>query len=225
MPRSVSPELKDRIERLAAEGDRSLSARELADIVGEVARSLTADLGPLSEVTPSAGGPSDAPAALGDSAAALEALSQIGTIDQGEGPLADIRGELDEIRSATQDAAAQFLSCAESIESVADRPDLDADDQAKLAQAATDIFEASAFQDITGQRLTRIAETLRHVEYLLASTKAALGDEAAAESADAMSGALEQSEQRKMEYILHGPQEAGTANTQEEIDKILASFD
>ena len=90
---------------------------------------------------------------------------------------------------------------------------------------AIEIFEASTFQDITGQRLTRIAESLRHIEYLLAATKAALGDEEAADSAESMAGSLEQVEQRKVEYILHGPQEAGKANTQEEIDKILASFD
>jgi hypothetical protein len=48
MPRSVNPELKDRIESLTADGDRTLSAGELADVIGEVARTLTADLGPLS---------------------------------------------------------------------------------------------------------------------------------------------------------------------------------
>jgi hypothetical protein len=36
---------------------------------------------------------------------------------------------------------------------------------------------------------------------------------------------VEQQDSRKEEHILHGPQDAGIANSQEEIDKILASFD
>jgi len=225
MPRSVAPELKDCIEKLSAEGERTLSARELADIVGEVARTLTADFGPLSNPTPPLVDQAEDAAPARDSDAAMTTLNEIGTIDHEHGPLADIRRELDEIRTATQDAAAKYLSSAEAIEKIADRPDLDFDDQAIFSQVSTDIFEASSFQDITGQRLTRISEILRRVEYLLASTKAALGDETAIDDASALSEDVEQTEHRKVEYILHGPQDAGTANTQEEIDKILASFD
>jgi len=225
MPRSVTPELKDCIEKLSAEGERTLSARELADIVGEVARTLTADFGPLSNPTPPLVDQAEDAAPARDSDAAMTTLNEIGTIDHEHGPLADIRRELDEIRTATQDAAAKYLSSAEAIEKIADRPDLDFDDQAIFSQVSTDIFEASSFQDITGQRLTRISEILRRVEYLLASTKAALGDETAVDDASALSEDVEQTEHRKVEYILHGPQDAGTANTQEEIDKILASFD
>jgi chemotaxis protein CheZ len=155
----------------------------------------------------------------------MDVLNELGTVDEGEGPLASISRDLDEIRDATQDAAAKFLACAENIEELSDRPDIDPDDQTVLMQVSTDIFEASAFQDLTGQRLTRIAEFLRQIEYYFASTKAALGDEEAAEIANSLSDTVEQMENRKVEYILHGPQDAGTANSQEEIDKILASFD
>jgi chemotaxis protein CheZ len=225
MPRSVNPELKDRIESLTADGKRTLSAGELADVIGEVARTLTADLGPLSAASaPETDAVPTAPDTA-DNAEALDVLSQIGTVDEGEGPLASISRDLEEIRNATQDAAAKFLACAENIEEMSERPDVDPDDQVVLMQASTDIFEASAFQDLTGQRLSRIADTLRQIEYYIASTKAALGDAAAAEIANTLSDTVEQTESRKVEYILHGPQDAGTANSQEEIDKILASFD
>lgn len=225
MPRSGSPELRDCIESLKAESDRCLSARELSDIIGEVARTLTLDLGPLSNAEPSDGeGAGDASAADGGGAA-LDALADVGAIDQGDGLLADLWKDLDEIRTVTQDAAAKYLSCAETVESVADRPDLESDDQAMLSHLATDMYEAASFQDLTGLRLTRIGEILRRIEFLVASAKAALGDEDAAAEADALSETVEKTENRKMEYILHGPEEARTANTQEEIDKILASFD
>lgn len=225
MPRSVTPELKDRIEGLTAEGGRTLSAQELADVIGEVARSLTADLGPLSVTTPSETEEVSEAADIGDAAGAMDALNRIGTVDQGEGPLADISRDLEEIRTATQDAAAKILACAEGIEELSERPDLDPDDHAVLSGISTEIFQASAFQDLTGQRLSRIGEVLRQVEYFVASTKAALGDEAAAAEASALSGTVEEAESRKVEYILHGPQDAGEANSQDEIDKILAGFD
>lgn len=231
MPRSVNPELKSRIDSLANEGARALSAGELADVIGEVARSLVADLDPLRSVVPDADGGAGQPAAPAeptpacDLESALAAVSKIGTIDQGESPLASIAHDLEEIRSATQEAAANILSCAEGIDGIGDHPDLEPDDQAMLANLSTKIYEASTFQDLTGQRLTRIAEGLRQIEYYVASTKAALGDETAASAADELSHTLEETEHRKMEYKLHGPEDAGTANTQEEIDKILASFD
>lgn len=215
----------DCIKALMAEGERSLSARKLSDIIVEVAETLTTNLGPSSESNGSATESSVREAPGGDSKEALIALIDVGNIDQGVGPLADLWRELDEIRLATQDAAAKFLACAETIEGVSERPDLDPDDQVVLSQVATDMYEATAFQDISGQRLTRIAETLRRIEYLVASAKAALGDDSAVADAEALSDMVEKTEHRKVEYILHGPEEAGKANTQEEIDKILASFD
>jgi len=225
MQRSENPELRSRVAALMAESERSLSARELSDIISEVARTLTSDLGPLSESYPHAVDSGAAFDGTGDREAALAALADIGAIDQGAGPLADLWHELDEIRLVTQDAAAKYLSCAEEVEVIAEDPELDSDDQATFLRLATEMFEAGAFQDITGQRLTRIGEMLRQLEFLVASAKAALGDEAATAVVGGMSEQVEKTEHRKMEYILHGPQEAGTANTQEEIDKILASFD
>ena len=98
-------------------------------------------------------------------------------------------------------------------------------EESDLYRLATDIYEASGFQDITGQRLTHMAQTLKQVELQIASAEAVLGDKNAVQAAETLADTVEKTEARKMEYILHGPQEAGKANTQEEIDKILASFD
>jgi chemotaxis protein CheZ len=221
MSRSETTELRGCIEALMAEGSRSLSAGELSDIIGEVARTLTADLGSLG--TPSAA--VAAPADTSHSAVALSALEDLGTVDKGPGPLSDLWHELDQIRLVTQDAAAKYLACAEKVEIIAERPDLEIEDQDMFARMATDMFEATAFQDLTGQRLTRIGEILRQIEFHVASAKADLGDSGAASIVESLSEGVEKTEHRKVEYILHGPQDAGTANTQEEIDKILASFD
>ena len=226
MSRSEATELKGCIEALMAEGDRSLSAGELSDIIGEVARTLTADLGPLGVAEKTVAQAPEGDASSADrSEAALSALSDIGTVEQGSGHLADLWHELDQIRLVTQDAAAKYLACAEDVENLAERPDLEGDDQDMFAQLATSMFEAASFQDLTGQRLTRIGDILRQVEFLIATAKTDLGDTAAASMVDTLHDEVEKTEHRKVEYFLHGPQDAGTANTQEEIDKILASFD
>jgi chemotaxis protein CheZ len=220
MPRSADPGLRDCLERLTADGDHRLSARELADIIGEVAQTLTADLQPLSVAGTEPG--TAAPSV--DAAGALAMLAEIVNVESG-GRLAELKEELDEIRTSMQNAEAVYLSAAESIENIAAHPDMDADDQAQLYQLATDIYEASSFQDIGGQRLTRVTEILKELEFTVVRAQAVLGDDAADQSVDALGDAIERSETRKMEYFLHGPQNAGKANTQEEIDKILASFD
>ena len=225
MSRSESTGLESCIDALKADGTRTISADELSDIIGEVARTLTADLEPQGKTAGADAGTAIEPAPAEDSHAAIAALAEIGTIDEGSGPLAELWHQLDEIRTATQDAASKIIVCAEDVEGIAERPDSDSEDQELFEQLATDMFEATVFQDLTGQRLTRIAEILRQIEYFVTSAKASLGDKSAGEAADTLSENIDKTEQRKVEYILHGPQDAGTANTQEEIDKILASFD
>jgi chemotaxis protein CheZ len=226
MTRSASSGLEGRLDSLKAEGDRRLSARDLAEIIGEVARTLTADLAPLGVADPApAGGGAPDVASEPRVAEALEALSEIGSAEQGSGRLAELRCEMDEIRAATQAAATAFLAAAERIEEIAGHADMDAEDQGDLYRLATEIFEAAGFQDITGQRISRVAEIMRQVDYHVAVAQAALGDAAAGQSAKTLLETVERVETRKVEYILHGPEQAGTANTQEEIDKILASFD
>ncbi|MPY74073.1 MAG: hypothetical protein GEU87_07415 [Alphaproteobacteria bacterium] len=230
MTRSVDRGLNDCLEHLRGEGDRRLSARELADIIGEVAQTLIAGSNPSDgpvRTSEQDGHRKAAPAAgaNADPDAARAVLAGLVCGGAATGQLAALQRELDEIRSAMQDAAATFLSAAETVENIAGHPDMDHGDQAELFRRATAIYEASAFQDITGQRLTRAAEMLRQLEWSVVSAQAALGDESAAEAAGPLSDLVEQTETRKMERILHGPQSAGTANTQEEIDKILASFD
>ena len=90
MSRSVNPELMGCLENLKAEGDRKLSARELAEIIGDVASTLTADLGPTTSITeaPAAGGAPDAMHQV--VAAALEALRTIGDPEKEDGRLVDV---------------------------------------------------------------------------------------------------------------------------------------
>lgn len=121
--------------------------------------------------------------------------------------------ELDAIVAATEEATGTILDCAELIEGVADG--LDADDQAKLRDATTKIFEACNFQDITGQRIGKIVRALKHIESKIESLVKTFGSGAAMPKPKAEEGP----------NLLEGPALPGGGQSQEDIDKLLASFD
>ena len=218
MARSVSPELRDRLDNLKAEGARRLSAGELADIIESVVGTLRTDLGGVVGV---AAEPAVTGVEEGDSA--LASLSSLDSGPDGKPLFGMLEEELDEIREATQSAAATFLVMAEDLENLAER--FEDEEQAIMLDTATSIYEGCSFQDISGQRLTRVNEIFQEIELCVTQARGLLGDENAKQRSDELSDLIEETSSRKAEHILHGPQNAGTANTQEEIDKILASFD
>ena len=80
------------------------------------------------------------------------------------------------------------------------------------------IFEACSFQDITGQRIAKVVETLQHIEDRVARfaeatrTRDAGGFATADEAAKAA---------RAEKLLLHGPQLAGQGVSQADVDSML----
>lgn len=129
--------------------------------------------------------------------------------------------ELDAIVEATREAAEKILDAADEIQEVAGV----ADDALveRLNDIATKIYEASSFQDITGQRITKVVATLKHIEEKLVRLAEVFGDTHVGDDAkvelDAEGVAVDP------EDLLHGPQLPAEASAQDEIDALLASFD
>jgi chemotaxis protein CheZ len=130
--------------------------------------------------------------------------------------------ELDAIVDATEVATNAIMGAAEKIEQVAGAVEGAAAET--LAEAVTAIYEACSFQDITGQRITKVVRTLKHIDEKVAALVSAFGEEirkykgthATEEQANAV---LTEKD------VLNGPQLAADAKTQAEIDALLASFD
>jgi chemotaxis protein CheZ len=81
----------------------------------------------------------------------------------------------------------------------------------------TKIYEACSFQDITGQRITKVVTTLKTIEAKIAQIIDRFGVKRApadAEPAVAAPGT----------GLLNGPQLPSNAMDQSDIDKLLASF-
>jgi chemotaxis protein CheZ len=84
----------------------------------------------------------------------------------------------------------------------------------------TRIFEACNFQDITGQRITKVVRTLKHIEGKIEVLIQALGEEVQKTHRSAAAA-----DPNNEDSLLNGPQLPGNAIDQSEIDKLLASFD
>ncbi len=123
--------------------------------------------------------------------------------------------ELGEIVSETARATNRIMDAAETIEAVA--VTIDPQNAAKLRAAATNIYEASAFQDITGQRITKITRAMQGMESKLGVLLEAFGPDDRGERNDApMSGD---------QALLNGPQLESKANNQADIDALFASLE
>src|SRR5215472_1012187 len=122
--------------------------------------------------------------------------------------------ELEEIVAETARAANEIMAAAETVETLCGK--VDPESAKVLTDAATRIYEASAFQDITSQRITKIVRALQHLEKKLASLVAVCGPgEAADNGADDRVGD---------EALLNGPQLAKGANSQADIDSLFDSL-
>ena len=129
-------------------------------------------------------------------------------------------GELDAIASHLEEATGIILDACEQLEAVG--RDLGGHAEARIAGVVTRVYEACSFQDITGQRITKVIQTLKTIETRIERLLVLLGAELAT-SPEAPP--LRQPEPRAPDArLLNGPQLAGAGNSQAEIDALLAAF-
>lgn len=136
--------------------------------------------------------------------------------------------ELDAVIEATEVATNSIMEAAEMIESVAEDV---TDEQADvLSQATTQIYEACSFQDITGQRIHKVVGALKEIEKKVETVVEKFGPDRATRDemkrkrqADKASAEAESSEINE-EDLLQGPQLAENANSQDDIDALLADM-
>lgn len=132
--------------------------------------------------------------------------------------------ELDAVVGATEKATFAIFDACDAIGAVAGA--VDGENAAKLNDAVTRIYEACNFQDITGQRITKVVRALKHIETKVEALVAAMGEEAFhASDPPAPPAAAEPDGADPDSGLLHGPQREGQAISQDEIDRLLASFD
>jgi chemotaxis protein CheZ len=131
----------------------------------------------------------------------------------------DAGRELDAVVEATENATNIIMSSAEEIMG-ADPSDVDAY-LALVNDKVIEIFEACSFQDITGQRISKVVNALNVIDKRVTT----FIDRMKMSDIDAGYHEETPEERRKRELILHGPQHAGEGVQQDEVDAMLADLD
>ena len=125
--------------------------------------------------------------------------------------------ELEAMIETTESAAGRIMEAAEHIME-ADPSDSDAFLETVNAQVMA-IFEACAFQDLTGQRINKVRENLSSIETRVSRFADVVGIKDAAEAACEKEAVREK---RKKDLILNGPAQKGEGVSQSDIDSLLA---
>jgi chemotaxis protein CheZ len=125
--------------------------------------------------------------------------------------------ELDAIVGHTAQATHAILEVCETLDEVA--ATVGAEQAAKLQDATTRIYEACSFQDITGQRITKIVATLKTIEGKVAHIINTFGPGITHVSDRSANHVMTDAD------LLNGPQLPAQAMDQSDIDKLMADFE
>jgi chemotaxis protein CheZ len=206
----VFNQMKDQLAH-ARERYSPANREMMVEIVTSVLTTMSGDLSPaetslLGEI-----------AALGRTiAAAKQEIASLRVDDITDRDIPFATDELDAIVEHTAGATNAILECCEMLDDVAST--LSGDAASRLQEAVTKIYEACSFQDITGQRITKVVTTLKSIETKIAQMIVTFGVEGATYDMPAPPAGSPD------EQLLNGPQLPSNAMDQSDIDKLLASF-
>lgn len=135
---------------------------------------------------------------------------------------------LDAIVENTEAASNTILESAEAIDGLAGELRNSSDPKAravsgKITDQINSVFEACSFQDLTGQRITRVVNSLKFVEERVNTMVRMWGKEELSQAVEEIKQQTEPVDQEKA--LLHGPQRDGIAIRQEDVDKLFSQAD
>ncbi|MGH1455672.1 MAG: protein phosphatase CheZ [Alphaproteobacteria bacterium] len=147
-----------------------------------------------------------------------ETRKELGSARPGEIKGKDIpcaTDELDAIIDATSEATGTIMDSCDVISEKAG--EVGGENGDVIVGEVMKIYEACSFQDITGQRVSKVVKTFHEIEEKIDRLVAVLGIKAPADDGgDTREGD---------EKLLNGPQMPDQAISQDDIDKLLAELD
>ncbi|MDX2103662.1 MAG: hypothetical protein EAZ99_02970 [Alphaproteobacteria bacterium] len=128
--------------------------------------------------------------------------------------------ELDAIVTATERATTEIITKAERMSEIVDAGEIENSVVAEeLSALSMDILMACSFQDITGQRITKVVNVLRYLETRINSMVQIWGQEELSEVQPVDDTSLDDT--RPDAHLLNGPQLEGRGNSQVDIDALF----
>lgn len=149
-------------------------------------------------------------------------IASLNRAGDGEDKFVTMGEQLDGIVEATMDATETIMEAVESnANTIHELRDLVTDKKQralldKLLHNQNKVFEACAFQDLTGQRITKIIKSVSYVEDRVNMLREIWGPE----ELDKVEIEVEDT-RTEDEKLLHGPQSKTEAISQDEIDKLF----
>ncbi len=131
--------------------------------------------------------------------------------------------ELDAVVGATEEATGAIMDCCDVIQQNTDK--MDAPVAEAIGAEVTKIYEACSFQDITGQRITKVVQTLQAIEEKVGKILKVVEDKMPGMADPTSTAAGEAEGSSGPDSLLNGPQMPDKAISQDDIDKLLAEFD
>ncbi|NWG47187.1 MAG: protein phosphatase CheZ [Alphaproteobacteria bacterium] len=151
-------------------------------------------------------------------------ISQIRMDDAPPSRIIAATEELDAIVTATERATSDILSASERIQAAADKL-RKAGAQAELCDEidaqSTEIMMACSFQDITGQRTTKVVNLLRYLEQRVNSMLAVWGQTKGAGASDLARADFNPLDTRPDAHLMTGPAREGEGVSQDQVDRML----
>ncbi|MBL4601493.1 MAG: protein phosphatase CheZ [Emcibacteraceae bacterium] len=209
--------IEDRIESVKQKFDNQVSVSEISNVVSEIMGSIEGDV------------------SLDSLHLKDELKYLLSYIDQAKNEIALLRpkeystnkipeasNELDAIVQGTEAAAEKIMDSADEISELAEKCDDEL--KAKLEEISTNLFEASGFQDITGQRITKVVTTLAHLEEKLSALAHAIGDNDIDDAVQDDENIDKDFDAMSNEDFLNGPQLEEEAQDQAAIDALFDDF-
>jgi chemotaxis protein CheZ len=130
--------------------------------------------------------------------------------------------ELDAVVGATEEATNKIMDVCDTISSIASECSPEVSEQ--LVNCTTRIFEACNFQDITGQRITKVVQTLKYIDTKVEALLKALGEEIHRDGSGSGHHGSGANDADFEKSLLNGPQLPDKAIDQAAIDKLMSEF-
>ena len=151
----------------------------------------------------------------------ISALRPADETQTGNSKIITATNELDAIVTSTERASLEILNSAERLMDLTEklrRLGTDAEICSEIEAEVTNIFTACSFQDLTGQRTSKVVNALRYIEQRVAAMISIWG----IEGLDPMfAPADENVDTRPDAHLLSGPQLEGQGVSQDDVDRLF----
>lgn len=151
-------------------------------------------------------------------------VARIRYSDEGQDPLLSASEELDALKTTTAEATSEILGIAEAVLAGIERmrgralPEGAADELARIETGMMRLFEACGFQDLTGQRSTKVARVLESLDGRVGTILDMLDHVEVPDEVAVQVGDLPQEADI---IVLSGPQAVGIALDQKDVDALF----